>query len=259
MRFSLALFATSALASSLLSRQTTGLPADIATIQAKTEALTTAIEAYQGEVSQALAVNGAAGEVNDAVQAATTTANGLPEIAQNDAIGLVNPIQDLAKAVNTSVTALISKKDAFTNAGLSGAVLSTLQTQSKASQALSDAIVSKLPAGLQGTGTNLAKPIADSFAAGIAAYSSGASGSSSAASAPSSAAATMTGAPATASATATGSVTAPTVAPGVTNPAANGTSPSVASYTPEPYTGAAMPTAAAGLGIVAVAALVAAF
>ncbi|KAF7194810.1 Cell wall mannoprotein 1 [Pseudocercospora fuligena] len=202
MRFSLALFATSALASSLVSRQATGLPADIAAIQAKTEALTTAIEAYQGEVTQALAVNGAAGEVNDAVQAATTTANGLSEIAQNDAIALVNPIQDLAKAVNTSVTALIGKKDLFTTAGLDGAVLSTLQTQSKASQALSDAIVSKLPAGLQGTGANLAKPIADSFAAG--------------------------------------------------------TSPSATSYTPEPYTGAAMPTAAAGLGAVAVAALIAA-
>ncbi|KXS95030.1 hypothetical protein AC578_131 [Pseudocercospora eumusae] len=252
MKFSIALFATSTLASNLVSRQATGLPADIATIQAKTEALTAAIEAYQGEVSQALALNGAAGEVNDAVQAATTTANGLSEIAQNDATALVNPIQDLTKAVNTSVTALIGKKDAFTSAGLSGAVLSTLQTQSEVSQALSDAIVSKLPADLQGTGANLAKPIADSFAAGIAAYSSGDNGSSSAA-------VTMTSAPATASATATGSVTAPTVAPGVTTPAANGTSPSATSYTPEPYTGAAVPTAAAGLGVVAVAALIAAF
>ncbi|KAI5370759.1 Putative Cell wall mannoprotein [Septoria linicola] len=248
MKFTAALFTVGALA--VVRRQATGLAGNIAAITSATESVTTALQAYTGDIQQALAVNGATGEVLTAIQAAQSTADGLTSIDQDTALSLAGPIQDLATAVDASISALIEKQPTFSGAGLTEAVLTSLRTQQEASTMLTDTIVSKLPEALQETGRNLSQPAADSLARGIAAYEGGASGgASSAASSATSAAATS----AASSAAATESASTPAAMP----TAPSGTSATATStYTPMMYTGAASQQVV-GLGALALGAFVA--
>lgn len=215
--------------------------------------VTTAIEAYTGDIQQALAVNGATGTVLDAIKAAQSTADGLTAIDQDTALSLAGPIQALGTAVNASITALIAKQPTFSGAGLTQAVLTSLQTQQTASTMLTNTIVGKLPMALQETGRNLAKPAADSLAAGIAAYSGGAAPSSAAAS--SAAATSSAAAPATYASSAAATTTAAATAPAY--PTVSSHSNATSTYQPVMYTGAAAHQVV-GLGALAVGALVAA-
>lgn len=165
-------------------------------------------------------------------------------------MSLAGPIQALGTAVNASITALIAKEPTFSGAGLTQAVLTSLQTQQTASTALTTSIVSKLPMALQKTGRNLAQPAADSLAAGIAAYSGGAMVSSAVSSA--AASATSAAAPATSASSSAAMTTAHATAS--TYPTmSNATS----TYQPVIYTGGASHQVV-GLGALAVGALVAA-
>ncbi|PPJ50170.1 hypothetical protein CBER1_05198 [Cercospora berteroae] len=241
MKFTAAIFAVGALAA--VRRQAGGLSENIQAITAATNSVTTAIEAYTGDIQQALAVNGATGEVLTAIQAAQTTVDGTDAIDGDTALSLVGPIGDLNTAVESSISALIEKQPIFAENGLTEAVLTSLRTQQEASTALTDAIVGKLPEGLQDAGRQASQAAADSLARGIAAYEGGATGGDDDT--------------ATASATtaaATGTVTTQAV---VYPTAPSGNNATATSSMPMQYTGAAAHQVV-GLGALAMGALVAA-
>lgn len=121
-------------------------------------------------------MSSASSDVLAAIKSAQSTVDGMSTIDQSAAITLAIPIKDLSSAVDASIIALIGKKDAFDKAGLSSLVLSSLQDQKKASDALTSALLGKLPEALQDTGKQLAKPAQDSLDKGIAAFSSGGGG-----------------------------------------------------------------------------------
>ncbi|KAF2212217.1 hypothetical protein CERZMDRAFT_90717 [Cercospora zeae-maydis SCOH1-5] len=245
MKFTAAIFAVGALAA--VRRQSGGLAENIEAITTATNAVTSAIEAYNGDIQEALAVNSATGDVLTAIQAAQSTVDAATAISGDEAISLVGPTGELNMAVESSIDALIAKQPIFSSNGLSGAVLQSLQTQQEASTALTSAIVAKLPEGLQDAGRQSSQPAADAIARGIAAYMEGGSddgGSSSAA--PS----------ASATASVTGTLTTQIMMP--TMPAAGGNATATSSM-PMQYTGAAAAQQVVGLGALALGVVVAAF
>ncbi|KAM3415969.1 hypothetical protein BST61_g9459 [Cercospora zeina] len=242
MKFTAAIFAVGALAA--VRRQSGSLSEAIQAITTATTAVTTAIEAYNGDIQEALAVNGATGEVLTAIQAAQSTVDATDAIDGPTAISLVDPTGNLNTAVEASIDALIAKQPVFASNGLTDAVLQSLRTQQEASTALTDAIVSKLPEALQDAGRQSSQPAADAIARAIAAFEGGASDGG-----------MMTE---SATASATGTLTTqvmPTMMP--TMPAGNNAT--ATSSTPVQYTGAAAAQQVVGLGALALGVVVAAF
>ncbi|EME87359.1 uncharacterized protein MYCFIDRAFT_85652 [Pseudocercospora fijiensis CIRAD86] len=269
----------------LISRQASqDIAADIKAITSATDGLTAALRNFN-DASTALAVNAATGKVSDAIKKGTSDANALSSISQADALTLSGPIGDLNDATKRSIDQLIAKKPLFVSLGFAGIVLDTLKSQQAQSSAFSEAVISKIPEGLRTIASNISKPAADAIAAGIAAFSNTSSGmSTSTAAAMGGAKPTTTSpmaAPAPTTTMAYGGGASPTTPVGsmVSNIGSMGSqipgsTPITAAYTPtgcavtqigdgqlqctstpEAYTGAAMPTAAAGFGAFAAAAM----
>ncbi|KXT18889.1 hypothetical protein AC579_3525 [Pseudocercospora musae] len=274
----------------LISRQASqDIAADIKAITSATDGLTAALRNFN-DASTALAVNAATGKVSDAIKKGTSDANAISSISQADALTLSGPIGDLNDATKRSIDQLIAKKPLFVSLGFAGIVLDTLKSQQAQSSAFSEAVISKLPEGLRTIASNISKPAADAIAAGIAAFSNTSSGMSSSTAAAMGGGAKPTttspmAAPAPTTTTAYGGGAKPTTPVGsmVSNIDSMGSripvvTPTSAAYTPtgcavtqigdgqlqagsgctqtpEAYTGAAMPTAAAGFGAFAAAAM----
>lgn len=167
------LFITQAIAFSLdtrspalISRQAaTDIASSIATIQAATQSLNTAVS-----FGDLLALTSANSAVVNAIKAATSEANGLSTpLKFDDATTLSAPIKDLGKVFDSTITKLIGKSSSMVDARQT--ILSGLESQLSASAAFSTALSRKVPDHLQSTAMSLAQPIADSLARGIAEYS----------------------------------------------------------------------------------------
>ncbi|KAF7190591.1 Cell wall mannoprotein 1 [Pseudocercospora fuligena] len=269
-----ALLVSGALAADVYRRQSTAdLGTSISGLGAKVEAVDKAVEAFNGDAQQAVAIQTAAKELTDAVNAGTEAAKGLPELKQEDALGLASPVQDLEKNINKTIGDLIEKKDVFVKAGLGGAVHEILEGQQKSASDFVDVLLGKLPAELKPVAQQLAAPVLDSVKQGVAAFA-GLSGSVASAEAGLSGMGSSTPAPPTDSSSTTSEDTSSTSsmtgtaggygAPPPTNatmPPTYGGNMTNTTTPITPYTGAAPSTtaasAASAFGISAVVALVA--
>ncbi|KAL4912340.1 hydrophobic surface binding protein A-domain-containing protein [Aspergillus aurantiobrunneus] len=117
-------------------------------------------------------------DVQDASNALVTVINdgaasvsGFDDLSTSDALALVSPIQTLTGDVSALVDAVIAAETNFDTDGLSADVLSSLQAQKTASEALRDAITPKVPAALQDIAAELAEGIVTEIQRGITAYS----------------------------------------------------------------------------------------
>ncbi|EME81535.1 uncharacterized protein MYCFIDRAFT_183358 [Pseudocercospora fijiensis CIRAD86] len=259
-----ALLVSGALAADVYRRQTIAdVSSAISGLTSKVQAVDKAVQAFNGDAQQAVAIQSAAKDLSDTVDKGTAAAKGLPTLQQQDALGLASPVQDLSKAVNQTIGDLIAKKDAFVKAGLGGAVREILEGQQKSASAFVDAILSKLPAELKPIGQQLAAPVIDSIKTGVAAFA-GLSGSVASATASISKGSTAS------STTSTDAGSVPSTAGGYGGPSAPPTNTTriitppgntTNTTTPiTPYTGAAPSTlaasAASAFGISALVALV---
>lgn len=252
----------------IISRQAgSDIAADIKAITAATDELTAALRNFN-DASTALAVNVATGKVSDAIKKGTSDANAISSILQADALTLSGPIGDLNDATKRSIDQLIAKKPLFVSLGFAGIVLDTLKAQQTQSSAFTAAVVAKIPQGLRGIAANISKPAADAIAAGIAAFSNTSSGSSPTAPAiggvkPTTTMLAYDGAKPTTTKPAVGSMVSNMSVGSMVGSQIPATTPTNAAYTPTTasasapvaYTGAAMPTAAAGIGALAAAAM----
>ncbi|PPJ60160.1 hypothetical protein CBER1_11518 [Cercospora berteroae] len=159
MKFFTALFVTGALASTV--RRQESLVSAIQAIQAATESSGEAIAAYNGEDSEFDAVQTASEAVRSAIDFATETANGLSEITQEQALGLTGPLAELQTAAETTIGCLIEKQPIFADNDDDDDVFAGLQLQQSSQQALTDAVVSKLPEALQQIDAETSQPAAD--------------------------------------------------------------------------------------------------
>jgi len=232
MRFATLAFATGAVA------QLTVLQPIITKIVGDVGTLDTAITGYSsGDASGVLSAGkGLLDDINSGVASAKAST----DLSQNDALSLTTPIQGLQSATENVIKDLTAKKCAFVTAGKAGDVLTNLQDQLTASQALADAITSKVPQALQSVAAQLSSGIATALQGGITSFKDTSSCPAAPGGGGSSSAAPSSGATSSASAapSSTGS-TAPSASakPTASTPASNST---VSSAKPSTYTGAAV-------------------
>lgn len=161
------LFASTALA--LAKRQGDVLSADVAAIVASVTALQTRVNEFQG-AAQADALIAASNGVVAAIKKGTADARASPSLSQDEAFGLVPPLQNLIGVVNKTVGDLVAKKRVFADSGRGCEVYPQLVEQRIDAQAFSDALVAKVPDALKGIAGQIAAPILKSLADGAAAF-----------------------------------------------------------------------------------------
>ncbi|KAM3423711.1 hypothetical protein BST61_g1123 [Cercospora zeina] len=249
MKFFTALFVTGALASTV--RRQESLVSAIQAIQAATEASGEALAAYNGADSEFDAVQDASEGVRSAIDSATQTANGLSEITQEQALGLTGPLGQLQAAAETTIGTLIDKQPIFAENDADDDVLAGLELQQTSQQALTDAVVSKLPEALQQIGRESSQPAADLIQSALDAFAGAEDDTEGGDATPTESATESAAMPTESAAMPTESAAMPTETDDDTEATPTGTSPPV-----ETYMGAAS-AQVVGLGAVAAAALVA--
>jgi hypothetical protein len=106
-------------------------------------------------------------DINHATSIASSSAN----LTDLEAIGIAGATQSLASAVNSTLGNVISKKKVFDSLlVVSPVVLLNLKLEKDATDKFGDAVVGKVPVGLQGIAENLLAPIDNSFEEAIAVY-----------------------------------------------------------------------------------------
>lgn len=131
MKFFLTLFATGAVAASLgtpVVKKETLVERDAAAISSAISSIGSALQTLQTDV-QGFSGSGSADQLTSdssavlkAINSGDSAAKSTDQLSQTDALGLAQPIQDLGKQVNSTVSALIAKKQAFVSAGIGGTV-----------------------------------------------------------------------------------------------------------------------------------------
>ncbi|KAJ0114867.1 cell wall protein [Diaporthe amygdali] len=135
------------------------LERDLATIQGvigdvstKLQALNTAAQSFSGDAS---ALTSASSDLSSTIKSGTSTVQGTDALTLTDAVSLQSTVQGLQGNAQTLVDNLSSKKSAIEQAGLCDTVLQQSQGLSTDSQALIDAVVSKVPQEAQSIAQNL--------------------------------------------------------------------------------------------------------
>jgi len=233
MKFSSVLFALGAtcVSGSLVARDLQTIQGVIQQASNQVGALKQAIDSFSGDSGPLTSAND---KLLSILSDGTSKVQATSDLSQTDALGLTQPVQALADAVDSTVTDLVGKKDAIVSAGQGGTILKALQDQKSGSDALSAAITSKVPQALQSIAAQLSGQISTSLDRGIAAFQ-GTGGSGGGSSPPASGTGTTstgTGSPTTSG---SGGVTTPKVT------GSGGLVPSVTSASsPTEFTGAAM-------------------
>jgi len=137
-------------------------------ISTQVQGLDTAVNAFSGDTKALLA---AGATLLSTIKSGANTVSSSDKLDILSASQVAQSVTGLNTSVATTVTDLIAKKQAIVAAGAGGDVLKNLQDQKVASQALSDAITSKVPTELQTVAKQLSQGVDDSLSTGIAAYS----------------------------------------------------------------------------------------
>jgi len=248
MRFATLAFATGAVA------QLTVLTPIITKIVGDVSTLDTAINGFSG--GDASGVLSAGKGLLDDINSGVTAAKGSADLSQNDALQLTTPIQGLQSATEGVIKDLTGKKCAFVSAGKAADVLSNLQDQLTASQALAAAITSKVPTALQSIASQLSAGIATALQGGVDSFKDTSSCPAAPGGGGSSSSAAPTSGPSASSAAPTSGSAAPTAS---TKPTSSTPSNStVSTAKPSTYTGAAVAAAVHNVANYAGAAVIAA-
>ncbi|KAH8775294.1 hydrophobic surface binding protein A-domain-containing protein [Diaporthe sp. PMI_573] len=125
------------------------LERDLATIQGvigdvstKLTALNSAAQSFSGDAS---ALTSASSDLSSTIKSGTSTVQATGQLTLTDAVSLQSTVGTLQTNAQTLVDNLASKKSAIEQAGLCTIILTQSQGLSTDSQALIDAVVSKVP------------------------------------------------------------------------------------------------------------------
>jgi len=156
-----------AVSSTLVTRDLQTIQGVVTQVSDQVGNLQKAVDSFSGDAGPLTSANT---QLLSILKDGTSKIQATSELSQTDALGLTQPVQSLASAVDGVVNGLISKKDAIVSAGQGGTVLDALQQQKTASDALAAAITSKVPQELQSIAAQLSGTIATSLDKGIAAF-----------------------------------------------------------------------------------------
>ena len=104
------------------------------------------------------------------INKATDTAKSSANLTLIEGITVAQATIALSSTVKSTLTTIVDKKSLFDDFFLSGAILLNLKAEKKATDDFAAAVVTKLPAALQGPAAQLIKPIDDAFNSAITAY-----------------------------------------------------------------------------------------
>lgn len=104
------------------------------------------------------------------INKATDTAKSSANLTFTEGISVAQATLSLSSTVQSTLTTIVGKKSLFDDFFLSGAILLNLKAEKKATDDFAAAVVTKLPAALQGSAAALTKPIDDAFNSAITAY-----------------------------------------------------------------------------------------
>lgn len=141
----------------------------ITSVNSALTTLDTSIKAISGpQDAQTVLTNSQA--VQTAITNATQTVQGTSAISLTDALQLQQSAQTLTTNANSTVTDLVAKKQVIQAAGETQATLQSLQGQQQAANGLANAIVSKVPAGVQSIAMQQTMQVSAALNKGIVAF-----------------------------------------------------------------------------------------
>lgn len=138
----------------LVPRQKDTITAALGMIQTSLKSLDTSVRSLSAkDPNTAVAVLNSAQGAQSSIEQATAMIQGADNIGLFGALGLQQSATDVVDTVTTTLGSLTQKKPVFDQLGVSSVVSDALQQQKTGSTALSEALLSKVPA--------LARPIAE--------------------------------------------------------------------------------------------------
>jgi len=166
--FSLAFLATTVLADGA------SILAALSQIQNSTIALNQTVSEFQpglAGLAEVLPLLSASTTLLTDINHATKVASDSANLTDAEAIGVAGATQSLSSAVNSTLENVIKTKPKYdTLLVVSPVVLLNLKLEKDATDKFGDAVVEKVPVGLQGIAKQLLAPIDDSFEEAIAVY-----------------------------------------------------------------------------------------
>jgi hypothetical protein len=136
-----------------------------------TNALTTAVENFNGDISESPAILEASSSLQSTIQNGTAAVQDSLSLTLAGVLVILPSVLSLNSAVEGVSNALVSKKSQFDSAGLSPVVLQQLQEQQGAAQSLVNVLITKLPPYLPtGLGEILSSPSLQALSYAISVY-----------------------------------------------------------------------------------------
>ena len=104
------------------------------------------------------------------INTATDTAKDSANLTFTEGVDVAQATLSLSNIVQSTLSTIVAKKGLFDDYFLSGAILLNLKEEKKATDDFAAAVVTKLPAALQGSAAGLTQPIDNAFNSAISAY-----------------------------------------------------------------------------------------
>ncbi|OAA66949.1 Cell wall galactomannoprotein [Niveomyces insectorum RCEF 264] len=140
-------------------------------VNTKTQSLEQTVQSWSGDLLGSLSIVAESASVLQAICAGRDAAQASAELTVDEALSIATAVETLATTVNATMTAIIDAHAKFADILEAPVVLLDLKAQKSASDAMSSAIVAKVPASLQAIAQSLVAPIDESFALAIDAFS----------------------------------------------------------------------------------------
>ncbi|KAB8296407.1 hypothetical protein EYC80_009151 [Monilinia laxa] len=134
------LFISAVSATAIPKRTSTIILTDIGIIDRSVNALTIAVNDYEGEVFQLLTLNDAVGALDTAIKVAGTDANITSPLSSADSSLVYTATLNLVSPIQQSLAAVVAKKAEFAAAGLTTTVTGNVATLKKDTDTLSQNI-----------------------------------------------------------------------------------------------------------------------
>lgn len=154
-------------------QSTPALVEHIKQIQDQTVEMASIVGDWNGDVLEAIKIQGAADSIVTAIQDGTKTATNLPKKMRNsEAMKVKRATKELLKHIKSSLGTITGRKLEFEEAGLTSAMIDNIEDTKKATEDFIAAIVDKLKTG-KGIARRLGKKINAAFDAALADLSKG--------------------------------------------------------------------------------------
>ncbi|GAB7366191.1 hypothetical protein MBLNU230_g7751t1 [Neophaeotheca triangularis] len=166
-----ALAISASVSASVIKRDAASIQNSLETIDSDLRQLTSQVNGYNGGLFAALPIQSSESQLEDDIDAATSTAQASNPLSASDSQAIIAYINDtLEPDIEATLDALVAKKSQFQRAGLAGTVRGDLNTLRGKTNDLGDALIDKAAAETKASGQAALDTIDGDFAEAVAAY-----------------------------------------------------------------------------------------